>query len=80
MYEQRKCELFKLENNKCIEAKYIDKLFGYKKSIKEINNEWGWLALYQKYISAIKAYSYDNVDKSCFFSHKTKRITTYKFC
>ena len=35
-------------------TEYIDKLFGYSKSIKEIKNEWGWLALYQKYINILK--------------------------
>ena len=74
---EKKCELFKLENNKCIEAKYIDKLFRYKKSIKEINKEYGWLALYQKYISIIKSCDLVNVNLDVSWLHGKKRIRIY---
>ena len=77
-----KCNLFEISKlgNKtiCIEAKYIDKLFGYKKSIKEINNDWGWLSLYQKYISILKNYTSIKVEKKYNTSLNTKRISIYK--
>ena len=76
---QNKCKLFTLENKKSLEATYIDKLFGYKKSIKEINSEFGWLSLYQKYINGLKAYAGIEFNSVQSLIVKKRKIRIYRF-
>lgn len=76
---KNKCELFKLNigEKSCCEIKYIDRLFGYKKSIRDISNEWGWLSLYQKFISGLKAYTDNVIVKKEKFTKNNKIIVIY---
>ena len=59
------------------DAKFIDNLFGYKKSIKEISQSWGWLSLYQKHVQCLKSYAQVKFSTIKEFNVDGKKVRVY---